>query len=45
MFETVDSEAFRPYGRVIKDYDLTDIMERMKSTPVPDDVIYVRKDA
>ncbi len=45
MFETVDSEAFRPYGRVIKDYDLTDIMERMQSTPVPDDVIYVRKDA
>lgn len=43
-FEQVTSDAFRPYGRILTGYDLTDILEKMKETPVPDDVIYVRKD-
>lgn len=45
MFEQVTSESFRPYGRVLTGYDLTDILQRMEATPLPEEVIYVRKDA
>ena len=45
IFNSVGSQQFRQYGRVITEYDLTDILERMEQTPLPEDVVYVRKDA
>lgn len=43
--EKVTQESFRNYGRIIDGYDWSDIMERMQKTPMPDDVVYVRKDS
>lgn len=39
----VTDQAFRKYGRVI-DLDLTDLKEKLKNTPIPEDVIYVASD-
>ncbi len=37
----VTDEAFKAYGRVLtKDYDLTDIIEKMQEMPLPADVVY-----
>lgn len=37
----VSDPEFRAYGRVIEGYDLTGLLDAMKHTPVPDDVVYV----
>lgn len=37
----VTDEEFRKYGRIIKDIDCGELIEKMKSTPLPEDVIYV----
>ena len=36
----VTDEAFRQYGKVIKDIDVSDIITAMSETPCPDDVVY-----
>ena len=36
----VTDEAFRQYGKVIKDLDVSDIITAMSETPCPDDVVY-----
>lgn len=37
----ITDQAFRKYGRVIKDVDFSELLDEMKSTPVPEDVVYV----
>lgn len=37
----VTDPAFRKYGRVVKNVDFTQLCEVLKTTPCPDDVIYV----
>ena len=37
--KVTDSE-FRKYGRILKNYDCSEIIEKMKNTPLPNDVIY-----
>lgn len=41
MYESVYSEKFRRYGRVLEEYDLGDILARLETTPIPEDVQYV----
>lgn len=41
---TIESSAFKKYGRVIRNVDFNSLIERMKETPVPDDVIYEPSD-
>lgn len=36
----VTDKAFRKYGRVITDIDFSELLEEMKHTPVPEDVVY-----
>lgn len=44
MVKSVLDNDFKPYGRVLNDYDMKELIEKMKETPVPDDVIYVPSD-
>ncbi|WP_124068017.1 DUF4867 family protein [Clostridium sp. E02] len=37
----VTDPAFRSYGKVIKGYQIQELMEKMKKTPLPGDVTYV----
>ena len=37
----VCSPEFRPYGRVIRGYDVSGLMKAMESTPLPEGVVYV----
>lgn len=37
---TITDERFRKYGKLIKDIDFTELIEKMKETPLPSDVIY-----
>lgn len=37
----VNEPEFSTYGRVIRGYDVSGLMEAMKKTPLPDDVTYV----
>jgi hypothetical protein len=37
----VTDKAFRAYGKVITGYETGDLLEKMGSTPLPDDVTYV----
>lgn len=39
--KTVNDKSFGRYGKVIKDYDLSDLMEALKHTPCPEGVEYV----
>ena len=42
QIESVYSPSFRPYGKVLENYDLTEFVKVMKGTPCPGDrVIYV----
>ena len=36
----VTDEAFRKYGRVVDNIDFTDLVEELKKTPLPADVVY-----
>jgi len=40
----VSDPEFREYGRVIKGYDLSELIGGMMKTPCPDDTIYVASD-
>lgn len=37
----VNDPEFRMYGRVITGYEVSGLMEEMKKTPLPEDVVYV----
>lgn len=39
--QKVTDENFKKYGRVLKDFDTTSIINILKETPLPEDVIYV----
>lgn len=41
---SVKDEAFKKYGRIVDNVDLTELVEAMKKTPVPADVVYVAGD-
>ena len=41
----VTSSAFGEYGRVLTNLNLTGLLERMKHTPLPSDVVYVPSEA
>lgn len=38
--KNVNDLDFKKYGRVLKNYDCTEIIEKMKETPLPQDVVY-----
>lgn len=38
--KNVTDKEFSRYGQVLKNYDCSEILEKMKSTPLPSDVIY-----
>ncbi|WP_234124939.1 DUF4867 family protein [Clostridium hydrogenum] len=40
VIKSVNDKEFKKYGRVLKNYDCKEILEKMKSTPLPGDVIY-----
>ena len=40
IIKKVTDIAFKKYGQVLKNYDCSEIIEKMKSTPLPSDVIY-----
>jgi hypothetical protein len=40
IIKNVNDKAFKKYGQVLKNYDCKEIIERMESTPLPQDVIY-----
>ena len=42
--QKVTDPAFKKYGHVITNVDLTELITAMKSTPCPDDVVYVAGD-
>ena len=39
--QKVTDASFKKYGRVLKDYDTTDIVKILETTPLPEDVVYV----
>ena len=40
IIKKVTDIDFKKYGQVLKNYDCAEIIEKMKSTPLPSDVIY-----
>ena len=38
--QNVTDAAFKKYGRVVKNVDVTGLVEALASTPLPDDVVY-----
>lgn len=40
----LSDEEFKVYGKVVKNLDVSDLLEALKETPKPDDVIYVASD-
>lgn len=42
--QDINDVAYRRYGRVIKDIEISDLIAAMDSTPCPDDVVYVASD-
>ena len=44
QIKSVLEEAFFSYGKVLTEYDTTELMKEMEHTPLPEDVIYVPSD-
>lgn len=40
IIKNIGDKEFKKYGQVINNYDCSEIIEKMKSTPLPSDVIY-----
>lgn len=38
--QNITDASFARYGKVVEGYDLTELLEEMKKTPVPDHVVY-----
>ncbi|GLC79274.1 DUF4867 family protein [Lacrimispora brassicae] len=41
LIKPVTDPAFHVYGKVVTGYDVEELLEKMKETPLPDEVIYV----
>lgn len=39
--QKVTEESFKKYGKVLHDFNLSELLKEMNTTPVPEDVIYV----
>lgn len=44
LIKDVTEDSFGKYGRIINGYDISQLLEKMKDTPLPDSVIYVPTD-
>lgn len=40
VIKSVKDKEFKKYGKILKNYDCTEIIEKMKNSPLPSDVIY-----
>ena len=40
IINKVTDSKFKKYGRILENYDCSEIIEKMKNTPLPNDVIY-----
>ena len=40
VIKSINDKEFKKYGQVLKNYDCSEIIEKMKNTPLPSDVIY-----
>ncbi|SHH78536.1 DUF4867 family protein [Clostridium grantii] len=40
LIKKVSDKEFKKYGQILKNYDCTEIMKKMETTPLPSDVIY-----
>lgn len=40
IIKTVNDNDFKKYGQVLENYDCSELIEKMKATPLPKDVIY-----
>ncbi|MDT8715075.1 DUF4867 family protein [Clostridium sp. 19966] len=40
IIKNVTDKEFKKYGQVLKNYDCKEIIEKMKNTPLPEEVIY-----
>lgn len=40
VIKHINDKEFKKYGQVLKNYDCSEIIEKMKNTPLPSDVIY-----
>jgi hypothetical protein len=40
IIKKVTDDAFKKYGQILKNYDCDELLQNMKSTPLPKDVIY-----
>ena len=40
LIKNVNDIEFRKYGKVLKNYDIKELLEKMRETPLPEDVIY-----
>ena len=40
VIKNVNDKEFKKYGRVLKNYDVKELLEKMEATPLPEDVIY-----
>lgn len=41
LIKPVTDPAFRVYGKLVTGYDVEKLLEKMKETPLPDEVVYV----
>ena len=39
--QKVTDESFKKYGKVLNDFDFSELLKEMNTTPIPEDVIYV----
>lgn len=44
LIKNISDDAFRKYGRILSGYDVSELLEKMNDTPLPDSVIYVPSD-
>jgi hypothetical protein len=40
IIKKITDDAFKKYGQILKNYDCDELLQNMKSTPLPKDVIY-----
>ena len=40
IIKSINDSDFKKYGKVLKGYDASEIIEKMGETPLPSDVVY-----
>lgn len=40
VIKSINDKEFKKYGQILKNYNCSEIIEKMKNTPLPSDVIY-----